>query len=95
VLKLDKAGPNSVARLTSQRYFPGSAWSTLAGSIIRYPFLWPWPGITAKDAASIGSWMTVNLNRLHIFVRQSSPELLTTVELYVRVRIGSVYEGSA
>jgi hypothetical protein len=50
----------------------------------------PWLGITAADAASIRSWMTVNLDRLHIFVRQPSPELLTTVELYVRARIGSV-----
>jgi hypothetical protein len=95
VLKVGKAGPNSMARFTSQHYSPGSARSTLAGSIIKYPILWPWLGITAEDAASIRSWMTANLDRLHIFVRQPAPEFLTTVELYVRARIGSVYEGSA
>ena len=95
VLKVGKTGPNSAARFTSQHYSPGSARSTLAGSIIRYPILWPWLGITAEDAADIRHWMTRNLDRMHIFVRQPSPEFLTTVELYVRARIGSVYEGSA
>lgn len=95
VLKVGKAGPNSVARFTSQHYSPGSARSTLAGSIVKYPILWPWLGITAQDAAGIRLWMTANLDRMHIFVRQPAPELLTTIELYVRARIGSVYEGSA
>jgi hypothetical protein len=94
-LKVGKAGPNSTARFTSQHYSPVSAHSTLAGSILKYPILWPWLGLTADDTASIRSWMTANLDRLHIFVRQPSRELLTTVELYVRARIGSVYEGSA
>jgi hypothetical protein len=39
--------------------------------------------------------MIQNLDRMHIFVRQPSPDFLTTIELYVRARIGSVYEGSA
>lgn len=95
VLKVGKAGPNSSARFTSQHYSPASARSTLAGSIIKYPILWPWLGISAEDAVNIRSWMTANLDRIHIFVRQPSPEFLTTVELYVRARIGSVYEGSA
>jgi hypothetical protein len=95
VLKVGKAGPNSVARFRSQHYSPGSAGSTLSGSIIKYPIPWPWLGITAEDAASIRPWMTSSLDRMHIFVWQPSPELLTTVELYVRARIGSVYEGSA
>jgi hypothetical protein len=94
VLKVGRAGPNSVARFTSQHYSPGSARSTLAGSIIRYPIRWPWLGITTEDAASIRSWMTANLDRLHISIRQPSPELLTTVELHVRARIGSLYEES-
>jgi hypothetical protein len=95
VLKVGKAGPNTAARFTSQHYSSRAARSTLAGSIIRYPILWPWLGITAEDTASIRSWMTANLDRLHIFVRQPSPEFLTTLELYVRARVGSVYEGSA
>lgn len=95
VLKVGKVGPNSAARFTSQHYSPGPARSTLAASPIKYPILWPWLGITAEDAADIRSWMIRNLDRMHIFVRQPSPEFLTTVELYVRARIGSVYEGSA
>lgn len=47
------------------------------------------------DAANIRSWMIANLDRMHIFVRPPSSELLTSVELYVRARIGSVYEGAA
>lgn len=95
VLKVGKAGPKSAARFTSQHYSPGSARSTLAGGIVKYPILWPWLGIGAEEAADIRSWMMARLDRLHIFVRDPSPELLTTVELYVRARIGSVYEGSA
>ena len=95
VLKVGKAGPNSAARFTSQHYLPGSARSTLAGSIVKYPILWPWLGITADNAAGIRAWMTTNLDRMHIFVREPSRDFLTTVELYVRARIGSVYEGSA
>jgi hypothetical protein len=67
----------------------------LAGSIVKYSILWPWLGIVAADAASIRPWMTANLDRLHIFVRQPSPKFLATLELYVRAQIGSVYEGSA
>jgi len=95
VLKVGKAGPNSTARFTSQHYLPTAARSTLAGSIVKYPILWPWLGITPAEAADPRSWMTRNLDRMHIFVRQPSPEFLTTVELYVRARVGSVYEGSA
>ena len=95
VLKVGKVGPNSAARFTSQHYSPASAGSTLAGSIIKYPILWPWLGIAPEDVADIRSWMIRNLDRMHIFVRQPSPEFLTTVELYVRARVGSVYEGSA
>lgn len=95
VLKVGKAGVNSAARFTSQHYSPGSAQSTLAGSILKYPILWPWLGISGRDARDIKRWMLGNLDRMHIFVREPSRELLTTVELYVRARVGSVYEGSA
>ena len=95
VLKVGKVVRNSAARFTSQHYLPGSAQSTLAGSILRYPILWPWLGITARDADNIRGWMLANLDRAHIFVREPSREFLTTVELYVRARVGSVYEGSA
>ncbi len=95
VLKVGKVGPNSLARFTSQHYSPGAARSTLAGSILRYPILWPWLGITAADAANIRAWMTTHLDRLHLFVTDPTPEILSTLEMYVRARIGSVYEGSA
>ncbi len=95
VLKVGKVGVNSAARFTSQHYLPASAQSTLAGSILKYPILWPWLGITERDANNIKRWMLGNLDRMHIFVRDPSREFLTTVELYVRARIGSVYEGSA
>jgi hypothetical protein len=86
----EQRGPVHLAAL-----LPGVGPLNAGGSIVKYPILWPWLGITAQDVAGIRLWMTANLDRMHIFVRQPAPELLTTIELYVRARIGSVYEGSA
>lgn len=95
VLKVGRVGPNSGPRFQSQHYSPNSAKSTLAGSLIRYPVLWSWLGIADLDASSVRDWMRMNLDRVNLFVPAPHAELLPHLEMYVRARVGSVFEGSA
>jgi hypothetical protein len=94
VLKVGRVGPKSDARFYSQHYTL-SAGSTLAKSLITHAVVWPWLGIGSLDAATIKPWMLANLDRLHIFVPAESANVLPVLEMYVRARIGSVFEGSA
>jgi hypothetical protein len=94
VLKVGRAGPNSDARFRSQHYTT-SGRSTLAKSLLKHRILWPWLGITRLDDATVKPWMLANLDRLHIFAPGESPLVLEALEMYVRARIGSVFEGSA
>ena len=74
---------------------PLSAGSTLAKSLVGHPVLWPWLGISQLDASNVKPWMLAHLDRLHIFVPAESSEVLPVLEMYVRARVGSVFEGSA
>jgi len=94
VLKVGKVGPNSDARFRSQHYTT-SGRSTLARSLLAHRILWPWPGISQLDEATVKPWMLSNLDRMHIYVPASSLLVLAALEMYVRARIGSVFEGSA
>lgn len=94
VLKVGKVGPNSDARFRSQHYTL-SARSTLAKSLLTHRILWPWLGISQLDEATVKPWMLSNLDRMHIYVPATSLLVLVALELYVRARIGSVFEGSA
>lgn len=89
------SGPNSNARFQSQHYAPGSARSNLANSIIKYQVLWPWLGIEAVDTSTIRAWMLSHLDRANVYVPAASAELIPHLEMYIRGRLGSVYEGSA
>lgn len=93
VLKVGKVGPNSDARFRSQHYTT-SGRSTLARSLLAHRILWPWLGISELDDASVKQWMLSNLGRMHIYVPAGSPLVITALEMYVRARIGSVFEGS-
>ena len=95
VLKVGRVGPQSAPRFTYQHYNPAAAGSTLAGSLLAYPVLWPWLGITRLTAADVKNWMRANLDRAHIFVPAGHDYVLRSLELYVRARVGSVYEGAA
>jgi hypothetical protein len=95
VLKVGKVGPNSDNRFRYQHYSPSSAGSNLAMSLIGHPVVWPWLGIERLDATNIKDWRTTSLDRLHIFVPGDRPQVRAVLELYVRARIGSVFEGSA
>ncbi len=94
-LKVGRVGPNSAARFTSQHYLPGSAGSTLASSLIRYPVMWPWLGIEQLDAQSVKPWMLGNLDRAHLYVAGDAVPILAQLEVYVRARVGSIFEGAA
>jgi hypothetical protein len=95
VLKVGRVGPNSNARFQSQHYAPASARSNLANSLIKYPALWPWLGIDLLDQGNVKDWMLANLDRANIYVPEASADLIPHLEMYVRARLGSVYEGSA
>jgi hypothetical protein len=94
VLKVGKVGPNSDPRFRSQHYTT-SGRSTLAKSLLRHPILWPWLGVSQLDETTVKQWMLLNLDRLHIYVPAGSLLVLTALEMYVRARVGSVFEGSA
>jgi hypothetical protein len=95
VLKVGRVGPNSNARFQSQHYAPGSARSNLANSLIQYPVLWPWLGIVHLDVSNVREWMLSHLDRANVYVPEGNAALIPDLEMYVRGRLGSVYEGSA
>jgi len=94
VLKVGKVGPNSDARFRSQHYTT-SGRSTLARSLLAHRILWPWLGISQLDEATVKPWMLSNLDRMHMYVPASSLPVLAALEMYVRARIGSIFERSA
>ena len=94
VLKVGKAGPNSEARFRYMHYNPRSSGSNLASSLLAHPILWPWLGIDYLNADSAGDWIRANLDRTHFFIPAGRPQLLATLEIYVRARVGSVFEGA-
>jgi hypothetical protein len=84
----------SAPRFTYQHY-GFAAQSTLARSLIKYRVLWSWLGITSLGEHNVKEWMLSNLDRVHFFVPGDSTEVLASLEMYVRARVGSVFEGSA
>jgi hypothetical protein len=95
VLKVGRVGARSEPRFRFQHYSPRAARSTLAGSLLKYRIMWPWLGIESLDERDVQSWMLTNLARLHIFVQDGHPMVAASLEVYVRARIGSVFEGAA
>lgn len=95
VLKVGRVGARSDARFRSQHYHPGSAGSTLARSLLTYRIMWSWLGIEHLDERNVKSWMLSNLDRMHIFVPDGHPVVAASLEVYVRARVGSVFEGAA
>jgi hypothetical protein len=94
VLKVGKVGPNSEPRFRYQHYNPRSAGSNVAKSLIANSILWPWLGIKHLDADTVANWMLSSLNRTHFFIPGGLPQVLATLEIYTRARVGSVFEGA-
>jgi hypothetical protein len=63
--------------------------------MLTYRIVWPWLGIEHLDESDVMSWMFANLDRMHIFVPDGHPMVAASLEIYVRARIGSVFEGAA
>lgn len=95
VLKVGKAGVGNQERFRYMHYrLPAKGMSTLAGSLLAHPILWPWLGISHLDAATVGEWMLARLDRMHFFIPAGHPRVLDALEVYVRARTGSVFEGA-
>lgn len=94
VLKVGRVGPNSGPRFSYQHYGE-SAGSTLAKSLVRYRVMWPWLGIEELDATTVKEWMLTHLDRVHIYVPAGHDFVLASLEVYIRARVGSVFEGAA
>jgi hypothetical protein len=93
VLKVGRVGPGN-RRFTHSHYNPvAPTISTLAQSLAAHPILWPWLGIEHLDTAQIPGWMLASLNRFHFFLPGDRPQVCAALEIYVRARVGSVFEG--
>ncbi len=94
VLKVGKVGPGNKRRFRHSHYVAEARTiSTLAQSLLGHPVLWPWLGIKHLDADSVENWMLTNLERTHFFLPGDRVQVRTALEIYVRARVGSVFEG--
>ena len=91
VLKVGKVGPNSNARFQSQHY-SGSAQSTLRGSLLRTPVLWPYLGISSLVADQTKSWIEENTDRDNFYLPGEELNVLAELERYLKGRLGPVFE---
>jgi hypothetical protein len=91
VLKVGKVGPNSHARYTSQHYNPGSAMSTLAGSLLADRDRL---GLLDLDQSEISGWIKANVDRVNFIVSASlGIHVLTLLEAFLQCRLKPRYEG--
>jgi len=94
VLKVGKVGPGNKRRFTRSHYNPSAPTiSTLAQSLLAHPVLWPWLGIEQIEAETVEKWMLDNLDRIHFFMPGDCAEVRAALEVYVRARVGSAFEG--
>lgn len=90
-LKIGKAGPNSHARYSSQHYCPGSARSTLAGSLLKDHHMRT-VGTFSLDAP--GTYVKAETSRFNILMEaQRHGELLPLLEAFLHLRLKPRYEG--
>jgi len=96
VLKVGKVAADNPRRFTRSHYRPvAPTISTLAQSLLAHPILWPWLGIQQIDAPAVEKWMLDNLDRTHFFMPGDQMAVRDTLEVYVRGRVGSVFEGAS
>src|SRR5262249_8497011 len=92
VLKVGKAGPNSVARFVSQHYLPSSCKSNLAKSICANQSTWEILGISSVDHARAGQWLRAYTNRDHFFM-ENGAAALSLLECFLQCRLKPLFEG--
>lgn len=94
VLKVGMVGPNNHRRFTRSHYNPAApSISILAQSLLGHPILWPWLGIKHLKVEAVDSWMLANLDRTHFFLPGDRVQVRSSLEIYVRARVGSAFEG--
>ncbi len=86
-----KVGSKSNARFQYQHYKPGTAQSTVAGSLISDRILWSYLGIEYIDENTVSDWMKKNLDRDHFFLPENQKESLELLEKYLRARLAPVH----
>jgi hypothetical protein len=90
-LKVGKVGSNSNARYTSQHYNPGSAASTLAGSLVADAKM---KTVAGFDPKAPGVWIKASTHRVNILLPASRQrELLSLLEAFLHLRLRPRYEG--
>lgn len=90
-LKVGKVGPNSGPRYTSQHYNPGSAMSTLAGSILADKSVL---GIDDIDESNIGDWIKDQVDRVNLLLdARVGVHVLSLLETFLQCRLKPKYEG--
>lgn len=94
VLKVGRVGARSGPRFNYQHYGLAAP-STLARSLLKYRVLWPWLGIDQLDETTVKDWMLTRLDRVHFYVPAGHDLVCASLEMYVRARVGSVFEGAA
>lgn len=94
VLKVGRVGPASGPRFSYQHY-GSAAPSTLAKSLVRYRVMWPWLGVDHLDETTVKTWMLESLDRAHFYVPAGHDLVLASLEVYIRARVASVFEGAA
>jgi hypothetical protein len=96
VLKVGRVGPNNKGRFKYSHYNPTARRiSTLAQSLLAHPILWPWLGIEDLNAQIVETWMRTNLDRIHFFMPGDREHVRAALEVYVRGRVGSIFEGAS
>ena len=94
VLKVGEVGAGNEQRFTRSHYKPSAPGiSTLAQSLLAHPILWSWLGIQHIDVDTAQGWMLDNLDRIHFFLPGDRAKVRAALEVYVRARVGSVFEG--
>jgi hypothetical protein len=52
-------------------------------------------GVEHLDAGNVKGWMLRSLERAHFYLPEDRHEVFAELEVYVRARVGSVFEGAA
>lgn len=94
VLKVGKVGPNSNPRFRYQHYKSGSANSTLAGALENNPLLWDYIGFKKSEFGDVGDWIRQYTDRDNFYIPEATKELIQLLEVYLKARLGPVFEGS-
>ena len=92
-LKVGKAGPNSNARFRYQHYKSGTANSTLAGAIENNPILHQYIGLR-ETPEDVGAWIKQGTDRDNFYVIGDRRDILGMLEVFLKGRLGPVFEGS-